>query len=325
MKDIEIEQINRADLEKIENLIKEYPFKPYYYQKQLKEKEAFKLFEGIILEIISRPANFLFAAKNGDNYVGFILLERKDWDSAFFGFEFYEVGHLFVSGDSKIQIEIKKLLLIFVSNLCMHKKIKYISAKVDTKDITSTYAVESQGFNLLSTMLHFNYITKQSRKHFRCLGKIRDYRVSDLESLRTIAKNSMKYDNFHMDIGIPKEKSDNIYGALIENCCKGVCADKVFVAERSEKTVGYVACQIKRDLHDTFPISIGLIRHLAVLYPDGFGCGPGLQEVALSWLENKVDVIESATTVQNYPIIKISLHSNMEIVFSYLRFSKWFR
>ena len=324
MKNIEIERISYKDTEKIENLIKAYPFKPYYYIKQSKEEYNLKLFKAIISELISKTTNFLFVAKNRLEYVGFVFCEKKDWDSDFFGFNFYEIGHIFVLGSHKQQIEIKKMLINSVFNLCPHKKVRYISVKVDAKDITSVYALESQGFNLLSSVLHFSYIVKQPRRHFKYLSKIRDYQDYDLESLRSIARNSMKYDHFHMDKGIPREKSDNMYVTLIENCCKGVCADKVFVAERLKKAVGYVACQIKRDLINVFPFSIGHIRHLAVSYPEGFGCGPGLQEAALSWLEGKVDIIESSTTIQNYPIMKISLRSGMEIISSYLRFSRWF-
>lgn len=39
--------------------------------------------------------------------------------------------------------------------------------------------------------------------------------------------------------------------------------------------------------------------------------------------DNLESWLESATIIQKLPIIKISVKSNMHIVFSYLRFSKW--
>ncbi len=322
---IKIERItNQKDFKKIEELIKDYRFKPYYPLRQLKDMGIGKLFEWQLSKIILDKSNFILAAKIKNSYVGFAILEKQCWDSSFFGFNCYKIEHIFVNGDIKLTIDVKNQLLGFISDLCKEKNIRYLNVKVDTQDNTSIYAFESRGFQLISVMLHLVYITKQKRKHFKIIGKIRPYRERDLKTLRMIAKNSMHYDHFHSDFHFSKEVSDNVYASLIENCCKGILSDRVFVVERKGKIVGYVACQIRRDLNNILPIRIGHIRHLAVLYPEGFGCGPGLQEAALNWFKDKVDIVESATTIQNTPIIRISLESNMNIASSHLRFSKWF-
>lgn len=325
MEDIKIEQIKNKNFDIAEGIVNEYNFKPYYYLKQLSEGEKRKLSKGLILNALSEPDNLFLVAKDKTGYKGFILAERLGWDSSFFGFNCYKIEHICALGNKKDQIYIKKLLLDYIFNLRNEKEIKYVTAKIDTNDISSVYALELKGFNLLCAIAHFNYPAKKPRRHFKQFGRIRNFRESDLKILQIIAKSSMKYDHFHTDVRFPKEIADNIYAALIGNCCRGVGADKVFVMEKNGRIAGYAICQIRHDLSTILPISIGHIRHLAVLYPEGFGCGPGLQEAALSWLEERVDIIESATTIQNLPIIRISLHSGMEIVSSYLRFSRWFK
>lgn len=323
---VKIEQITTPKgLKKIGHLIKDYRFKPYYSLRQLKDADTRRLFEWQLSRIILDKSNFILAAKIRNSYTGFAVLEKQGWDSAFFGFNCCKIEHIFSNGENKLNIDVKKQLLEFISGLCKEENIRYLNVKVDTQDNTSICAFESCGFKLVSVMLHLVYITKQRRRNFKIIGKIRPHREKDLKALRILAKNSMRYDHFHSDFNFSKKVSDNIYASLIENCCKGILADKVFVVERKGKVAGYVACQIRHDLNNILPIRIGHIRHLAVLYPEGFGCGPGLQEVALNWFRDKVDIVESNTTIQNTPIIRISLESNMNITSSYLRFSKWFR
>ncbi len=321
---IKIEQITHPkELKKIGDLIKDYRFKPYYSLRQLNDVDMRRLFVWQLSKIILDKSNFILTAKIKNSYAGFIVLEKQGWDSSFFGFDCYKIEHIFSNGDSKLEVDVKKQLLEFISDLCKEKNIRYLNVKIDTQDNASIYAFESYEFKLVSMMLHLAYITKQRRRHFKIVGKIRPYREKDLMALRMIARNSMHYDHFHNDFHFSKEVSDNVYVSLIENCCKGILSDKVFVVERKSKVVGYVVCQIRHNLNNILPIRIGHIRHLAVLNPEGFGCGPGLQEAALNWFKDKVDIVESATTIQNLPIIKISIKSNMNIVASHLRFSKW--
>lgn len=323
MAEVKIEIFRKKNLDESKHLFEKYQFKPYYFLKQLRPSDKLRLFNGLINKAYLDESNFLLVAKKRNKLIGFLLLEKQVWDSSFFGFNCYKIEHIFANGEDKLKIDMKSELLGFISDLCKEKNIRYLNVKVDTQDNTSIYAFESNGFQLVSVMLHLVYATKQRRRHFKIVGKIRPYRGKDLKTLRMIAKNSMHYDHFHSDFHFSKETSDNVYVSLLENCCKGILADKVFVIERKGKVVGYVACQIYHNLNNILPIRIGHIRHLAVLNPEGFGCGPGLQEAALNWFKDKVDVVESATTIQNLPIIKISIKSNMNIVASHLRFSKW--
>lgn len=326
MTKVEIEQITtQKELNKIRHLISAYKFKPYYFLSQLNPDVVNRLFVWQLSKIILDSSGFIFVARGVDGYMGFITLEKEFWDSSFFGFNCYKIQSIFAEGSNKIQVNIKKYLLEHSLDLCNKKKILRLSAKIDMEDRTSVYALESKRFNLLTTMLYLVWAVGCTRRHFKPLGRIRPYKPEDLESLRKIAGKSMRYDHFHSDINLPTETSNNVYISLVENCCNGVLADKVFVAERNKEAVGYVACQIHHDLNKILSLRIGNIRHLAVAYPKGFGCGPGLQEAALNWFQDKVDIVESATTIQNLPIIKISIKSNMNIVSSYLRFSKSLR
>lgn len=325
MQKIKIERIiGYHEFKKIKYLIKDYRFKPYYFLKQLKDVHINKLFRWQLSKIILNKFDFILAAKIKNSYVGFMVLEKQNWDSPFFGFNCYKIEHIFANGGNEMQINVKKHFLEFTANLCKKINVRYINVKIDTQDKTSVYAFESCGFKLVAIMLYLVYITRQRRKHFKIIGKIRPYKKDDLEKLRETAKNLIYYDHFHNDFNFSKEASDKVYASLIENCCKGNLADKVFVVERKGEIVGYAACQIRHDLNKILPIRIGHIRHLAVLSPEGIGCGPGLQEAVLNWFKDKVDIVESATTIQNLPIIKIAIKSNMNILASRLIFSEWF-
>lgn len=326
MPGMQIEQIiGQVALKKIDELIRGYEFKPYYFIRQLKHSDIAKLFESQLMKIVSDNSNFVLLAKKGNDCAGFLIIEKQHWDSSFFGFDCYKVEHIFACAQTQEERRnIKKGLLDFVSDFCIERKIRYLNIKVDTQDNSSIYALERCGFSLISNMLQLAYMTQKKRKHFKIIGKIRPYQTGDLDILRKIARDSMRFDHFHSDLHFTKESSDNVYVSLVENCCKGIIADKVFVVEKFGQIVGYVACVIKPQINENFPIRIGYIRHLVVSRPEGFGCGAGLQEAALNWFQDKVDMVESATTIQNLSIIRISVKSSMDIVASYLRFSKWF-
>lgn len=324
MAQVAIEIFHKKSLASLLRLFKNYQFKPYYFLKQLKPCDKLRLFNKLLKKGYLSKSNFLLTAKERNKYRGFLLLEKQIWDSSFFGFPCYKIDYLHSEGRQEAQRDIKSKLIKFASSLLQEMKIRYLNVKIDTQDRTGIYALESAGFFEAATMLHLVYATNKKRRYFRQLATVRSYRETDLESLRKIARASMRYDHFHSDFHFSKKTSDNLYTALAENCCRGNLADKVFVAERKGKVIGYVACQIRHALDKTLPLRIGNIRHLAVLFPEGFGCGPGLQEAALSWFQDKVDIVESNTTIQNLPIIKISIKTNMEIVASYLKFSKWF-
>lgn len=316
---------NPQELKKIDFLLREYKFKPYYFLKRIKSADLFDYFSSSLSKVALNKDNIFLVIKDQNEAVGFLLLEKQAWDTSFFGFNCYKIEYIFALGDKKTQFDRKNNLLESAIHACEEKSIHYLSIKADSQDNASIHVLESCGFSLVATMLQFVCPVGKIRGRPKQIGKIRPYEPKDLGILRNIAKNSMRYDHFHSDPNFSKIQSDGIYEALIENCCNGKVADKVFVVERKNKIVGYVCCQIKKQTNEAFPLRIGHIRHLATLYPEGFGCGPGLQDAALNWFRDKVDIVESATTIQNLPIIRISLSSNMQIAASYLRFSKWFK
>ncbi len=312
------------DLKKIEPLIKAYQFKPYYFLKGVKEKDINALFAHQLAKATADRSNFLLTATEKNKPAGFVLLERMAWDSSFFGFECYAISHLSAEvGKFHPRGGTARHILGSALSICKEKNVRYLHAKVDAEDTAGIRAYESLGFSLVSIMLPVICYTKQARRHFKVMGAVRPWQKKDLKNLREIARNSMRFDHFHSDPHFSKRKSDSVYEALIENCCKGRLADKVFVVEKKGGVAGYAACLIRRDVNNILPIKIGSIRHLAVKQPQGFGCGPGLQETALNWFESRVDVVESATTIENLGILKISLKSGMDIVAPYLRFAKW--
>jgi len=326
MSELNIERISSIkDIQKIRGLFEDYNFKPYYFLRKLKTTDTNKLFLKRVSDIVSDKSNFIFTAARRNRYAGFIILEKQKWDTSFFGFPCYKIECMHVIGNKNMQLDLKKNLLKYLFSLAKEKGIRYLNIKLDTQDNTGISAVESCGFSLMAIMLNFIYSVSCHRQHFKALGKIRPYRSTDLSVLSQIAKSSMRYDHFHTDSNFSKKTSDNIYASLIENCCKGILSDKVFVIERKEKVVGYVACEIKHQINKILPLRIGHIRHLATSFSEGFGCGHGLQEAALKWFEDKVDIVESNASIQNLPIIKLSIKSGMDISSSYLVFSKWLK
>ncbi len=313
------EQIKGKDFENVKFLLAAYKFKPYYFLKGISSARLLSLFEERFIKTCSGKKNIVLALKKDGRYSGLVAFRYQAWDTSFFGFPCYGVQY-FIPG---LDLEAGKLLLEEGVSICRSIGARYLNAKIDSHDIFALDLLQSSGFRVNAAMLHLVCASSLRRKQFKAMCRIRPFEKKDLPWLRKIARRSMSFDHFHQDKHFSKRTADGIYEALIENCCNGSEADHVLVAMRAGKPAGYVACGIRRDVSKTLKLRIGYIRHLAVSGKAGFGCGPGLQEAALAWFRGKADIVESSTTIQNLPILKISVKTGMDVASSHFRLSKW--
>ncbi|HAJ56346.1 MAG TPA: hypothetical protein DCL35_01090 [Candidatus Omnitrophica bacterium] len=321
---MKIERIVKKDLRKIRPLLSGNRFKPYYFLKQVPLGRLAALLEWQLDKISSDRHSFILAARDGRKYCGFIALEKQGWDTSFFGFSCYSIRHFFAREGRGQECAAKAFLLEQALKVCRAEGGRYLNAKVDSQDMAGFSVLRAHGFQVNAAMLQLVYRVARPGGRYRPLCKIRPYKKEDLAALKLIARGSMSFDHFHADPYFPKGAADRLYETLVENCCSGAAADEVFVAVRNGKPVGYVACKFRRDISRILKVRVGYIRHLAVSPAEGFGCGPGLQEAALEWSRGKVDIVESTTTVQNLPILKISLKTGMGVVASDFRLARWF-
>jgi len=193
------------------------------------------------------------------------LCHVLDWDSAFFGFRIARLqsAHLTAS------------VVCDVLGWCRREEIRCLYFLASSDSPETTRLAEGNGFRMADFRIT---LARELMADTKPTESVREFRESDLSSLRGIAAVSHRDSRFYYDPGFPDQRCNELYETWIERSCHGF-ADLVLVAEHRNQAAGYVSCHLHPD--DT-----GTIGLLAVADGSrGVGIGGKLVTGALRFLE----------------------------------------
>lgn len=320
---MEIEYLERKNLRKIKPFLANYEFNDYRNHRLFSEEQRVNYLMGEISDSVDNN-DYVIVAKDKDNIVGLASLIKLPWDTKHFGFKMAQIGYLITNKSYTIPIDTKDILLSFILKLCKKEAIKHLSCQVESNDFSSSHCLEQKEFKIVDTLVTYLFTQKHEIPNFKSIYKVRLFKKEDLEDLIIIAKNGFSNGRFHIDSYFPKDKAELLYIEWIKNCCKGQLADKVFVAEKEDRAVGFFTYKLDNKLLKFTGIK-ALGRGIAAVLPEVKGAIVGLTREALrrGKLIQRVDLGIFQTLLWNYEAIRIWQNFGMDFVCSKYTFHKW--
>ena len=94
--------------------------------------------------------------------------------------------------------------------------------------------------------------------HCKYLFRIRIYREEDLHAVLHVAKNAFKnyIGRYHADPHLPNDLCDHLYQQWAQQLLTGDIAERVIVAERRDKVVGFLGYRKKQDILSSTGIKV---------------------------------------------------------------------
>lgn len=174
----------------------------------------------------------------GKKLLGTASYRLLELDSSILGFKTAKIDSIKTDEASKERL-IKKIIKSFIK-----EKVKYVTFRLNAKELTMINILEEEGFRLVDEYL---ILTKELEKKERGDGlfvKIREVVPGDLKVLQEEIGPAFIYSRFFNDPLIKKDAATSMYKIWINNCIEGKAAEKVFVAEVEKGCVGFIAVEV---------------------------------------------------------------------------------
>lgn len=221
------------------------------------------------------------------------------WDSEQFSIPAARLDLLDASGSYAEARAQKRELLASVLDECRGAGIGHLSARVDTGDVTTIHALEEAGFELIDGILTF--LLSLSGNHTAMPPGTRLFDARDLPQVLEIGRTAFIVDRFHADPALSTAVADQVNENWTRNCCLGIAADAVVVAEEEKRVVSYVACRADPEAGHGIIILVATAE-----WARGRGAARRASSAAIHWFATQgVDAIEVGTQLRNIPAARL--------------------
>jgi dTDP-4-amino-4,6-dideoxy-D-galactose acyltransferase len=234
-----------------------------------------------------------------------------NWDSDFFGFR---IGRVLLE-------KVDEASLSEALKWCQEEKIQCLYFAVSIDEGESIRLAEKNGFSLVDVRITFERKlpgTEDEESPAFSEVVIRPPKDSDLSFLKEIASKVYFDTRFYQDFHFPRERVDELYRVWIEKSCAGY-ADKVFVAEKDGRAMGYITCHLQNPSTG----SIGLVG----VDPEVKGRGIGRELIfsAIRWFKEKqTGQIQVGTQGRNLSAQRLYQRCGFTTGKAHLWYHKWF-
>jgi len=184
-----------------------------------------------------------------------VMAERLPWDSDFFGYGVARLNGVFPLGgeaQDPRELDYTGAIETLLEN-SRAKRIRYLFAQVDPRDLPLMRALGSAGFSLIETRMHYHFGVQIV--HFMRLpdhvpagwSSFREARESDIPSLAEVARQAKNpYDRFHGDPFIVPSDVDRLMERWVEESVRGRFADLMIVPDVEEPRA-FITYRYQRD------------------------------------------------------------------------------
>ncbi|MBA7709263.1 hypothetical protein ES703_118176 [subsurface metagenome] len=325
MPNLKLGFLQKEDVKDIKPLIAKYDFNDYrhygVFKRDLLNRYLFNQISDLLLK---DKGSWIVVAKEGKEIVGLVSLVRLNWGKEVFDIEMAEIRHLITPKTCKDKREIINACLSFIFQICRNEGIEHLSHRVDTSHFLTIHCLETNGFKIMDTLLTYLFNKRRHRvPQIRDLCQVRPFEEQDLESLINMVRGAFPMSRFSLDPNIPNEKVDEFYIKWVKDCCKGLLADKVLVAERRGRAVGFLAYRVNWELARLSGFKI-CGKGLLAVSVQGRGTLPTLMKVSIQDGIPLYDFSEYDTQITNYKMIKVCQRFGFDFIRSKYTFHKWF-
>jgi RimJ/RimL family protein N-acetyltransferase len=222
-----------------------------------------------------------------------------EWDTEQFGMPAARLDSLEAAGSCSDTHANKRALLAAVLSQCRARGIRHLSARVDTGDLATIPALEEAGFELVDGIQTFRLGIQGNL--IPATSGTRLFEPRDLPEVLEIGRTAFTFDRFHADPALPSAVADRVNENWTRNCCLGIAADEVVVAQEEGRIASYVTCRID---HQS---STGIIVLVATaVWARGRGAARRASSAALHWFADRgLEAVEVGTQFRNIPAARL--------------------
>ena len=236
------------------------------------------------------------------------------WDSAIFGIKMAQIPLFVHAGERGVSRADVAALLDALLDHCRAAGIVHLNVRADADDFTLMQCLEGKGFYLVDTLVTYIFIPRrQELGHGKYLFKTRVYRPEDHDAVLHVASEAYKgfIGRYHADPHLPLESCDRLYQMWARQLLDGGIAERIIVAERKGKGVGFLGYRIMRDILESTGVKcVG--GGLGGCLPEGFGAYTAILEEAMREGMHRYDMQDFETQLNNVNIVRIYQKLNFE-------------
>jgi len=222
-----------------------------------------------------------------------------EWDSEQFGIPVARLEQLDASGSYAEAGAEKQELLATVLLQCREASIRHLSARIDTGDLSTIHALEKAGFELIDGIQTF--VLSLKRNHGSPPPGTRLFEPGDLPQVLEIGRTAFIFDRFHADPALSPAVADQVNESWTRNCCLGIAADAVVVAEEEGRVTSFVTCRANCEAGRGIVVLVATAE-----WARGRGAARRASLAALNWFsEQGLDTVEVGTQLRNIPAARL--------------------
>lgn len=222
-----------------------------------------------------------------------------EWDTEQFGIAAARLELLEACGSYAESRAAKQKLLASVLVQCREAGIRHLSARVDTADFTTIHVLEEAGFELIDGIQTF--LLPLNGNHTSAPPGSRLFEPKDLPEVLEIGRTAFIFDRFHADPALSPAVADHVNESWTRNCCLGIAADAVTVAEEGGRVASYVTCRADRKSGHGIIVLVATAE-----WARGRGAARRASSAALHWFAVQgLETVEVGTQLRNIPAARL--------------------
>jgi GNAT superfamily N-acetyltransferase len=277
-----------------------------------------------LASLLARKDTKVCYVSNAEGYIdGFVILKPQQFDSIMLGLSVYQITDFgFLETSSKLE-ETCALLLQGLKQMVQETGIEYLYYSSDTNHPLSSWLLNllfRENFYYLGTLLKFS-VTKKNQVNFRSDAPIapnrgltiRDAVQEDRDAIARLARESYKFDRFHLDPNLPTALCDRLFEQSTINSLTEGLADILYIAEIDGDVAGYLSARRKLDATFGFYVGEGMISAVDPSYRS-LGIFTKLSNKMWDWFLLNTEFGESGTYLNNLAVHKSWTNNRLPVV-----------
>jgi len=314
-------EINLYDVRRFLESCKDHVVGKFAFDKNLDKDRVFKDLSEDLLALLEQERQVIKLALMIHNRMnGLGIVEESKWDSEHFGMKIGKARFLYFSPTCSLDHRV--LLLQELRNVLASENYDLLFVRTPLTEMLTVNALEKQAAILTDVLMTFYKDLSVLKSPSVSINgiKIEEASERDIDRLSRIAEDSFKFDHFHTDPFLSRQKSDELYAKWAANSLLGL-ADKVLVAKKDKDLIGFITCKINCLGQKS---AYGLIDLVGVANKSRcMGIGTLLVSKALKWFRGKVSSVYVGTQAGNIAPMRLYSKLGFKPIYSEATMHLW--
>ena len=287
-----------------EAIIMHYPFKPFWWIRQVDTESQQRLMARHLQEMCADETAVILATPHHAKLTGFATMHPLTWDTEHFGLNVSRLAHIGVWGTPDVQCETACALAQSIVREASQRDVQTVHIWLPMHAIPVLHALEAVGFRTMESQVYWLFdLHRQTMPEKVTAVTFRPHQIQDEPALIALASNVFAPipNRFYADPHLPDAACDGLYAEWMRNSCKGEAADYVSVIDVEGEVAGYGTLRYLGDQDGLCNVRMGQFLLGAIDPPfRQKGLHDDLMRSLLVWLkEQKADVAFVGTQTNN--------------------------